>query len=133
MKSVRDTLDHGRKQLPSHLPGVIFLQIPHSWLSTDADPLELYATKTSEPSIVDRLERVANDFLRGTGRIVGVEFYSTGLIFEAGKIMISTAGFAVANETHRFDKTKLWTLVPAHQNRFDLAPPTWWASLSGFH
>jgi hypothetical protein len=133
IKSVKHTLDHGRKQLPSHLPGVIFVKIPHSWLPTNSYPRAMYGTKTTEISIIDRLEEVAKDFLRGTGKIVSVEFYSAGLIFEDGKVTSSTAGLAVINENHRFDKSKLWKLMPDGGNRFDQTPPIWWVSLRGFH
>jgi len=57
-KSIWNTLDKGRKQLPRDCPGIIFLKIPEAWIR--------------EKEINEEFEQSLNKIFRNTSRIVGV-------------------------------------------------------------
>jgi hypothetical protein len=110
-RSVKDSLDHARKQLPSGKPSAIFLKVPQSWMETEDRSLVLY-------SVVER-------FLFGTSRVICVLIYC-GFIepTERGP----RDGFTIlqmTNSRHRFDKKIHWGLVPASGPKPDEA----WVSL----
>jgi hypothetical protein len=61
-ESIRDSLEHARSQLPKDRPGIIFVKMPGHWLDA--------------PTSVISFVREAESFLRNTGRVVSVKFYS---------------------------------------------------------
>ena len=65
-KSVLNTLQHARKQLPNDEPGVIFLRMPEAWMRN------IKAEEDITPAV--------KGFMRGTRTVVAVEIFSTGSI-----------------------------------------------------
>ena len=60
--TVRNSLQHARQQFPKDRPSVVFVKVPPRWL---ADQSEMKS----------HLTVIANEFLRGTGRVVSVKYY----------------------------------------------------------
>jgi hypothetical protein len=60
VKTLLNTLDHARKQLPSNQAGIIFLKIPEAWVQT--------------PEIRTTVESALQQFFRNTNRVVSVMF-----------------------------------------------------------
>ena len=60
-----------RKQLPDR-PSIIFVNVPSRWLE--------------EPNIGQELNDMANNFLRGTGRIASIKYYVSRLMYRNGAL-----------------------------------------------
>ena len=72
LRTIKNSLDKARKQLPPGQNGVIFVKIPAQWLN--------------EPSIGQQTGQLALDFMRGTSRVVSVKYYAAPIFFENGRI-----------------------------------------------
>ncbi len=68
-KTVSSALSAARRQLPRHIPGIIFIKIPEAWVVHETDG----RTELAEIGVSNAIQ----EFLRNSGRIVGVELYST--------------------------------------------------------
>ena len=101
--TVRNSLQDARTQFPNDRPSIIFVKVPSRWLTELDKGLEL--------------RDIAARFLRGTGRIVSVAFYTSGLEYR-DKVMSHVHAFdEVANPNNRFDATRNWRLsnsTPSH-------------------
>lgn len=67
--SVRNTLQEGRRKLPRDKPGILYVKIPQHWY----DNTEMSA----------ELQRIAENFLRNTERVVLICYYVSHLSFDA--------------------------------------------------
>jgi hypothetical protein len=68
-KTVLTALSAARRQLPKHMPGIIFIKVPEAWVVRERDG----GTEVAEIGVANAIQ----EFLRNSGRIVGVELYST--------------------------------------------------------
>jgi hypothetical protein len=115
-ETVRNALTKARTQnLPADKPGIIFVKVPQTWLEWEDVRTGMYA--------------VVRDFLRNTGRIVSVVVYATHVMeLEAGKMVLMRHRFnEFPNETHRFDRTKNWSLFKDYKvpEEWGGAHPKW--------
>jgi hypothetical protein len=68
-KTVSSALSAARRQLPRHMPGIIFIKVPEAWVVRERDG----RTELAEIDVSNAI----HEFLRNSGRIVSVELYST--------------------------------------------------------
>jgi hypothetical protein len=96
-QTIRNSLDDLRKRnLPKNMPGIIFAKIPREWVQDD----------TGHQQIVE----ITNRFLRSTGRIVSVKYY-TSLVTEDGSLVREIiAWYEIPNPCNRFDGNADWRL-----------------------
>jgi hypothetical protein len=105
-KTIKNTLDHARRQLPKDRPGIVFVKIPQEWMESGS----LVATTTE----------VARDFLRGTRRIVSVKFYVAPISLENGFMKHQHAYKEISNPDSDFGANENWDLF----KKMNL-PPEW--------
>jgi hypothetical protein len=121
-KSVMNSLRHARSQFPKDRPSIVFVKVPPHWL-------------VDRPNIKFILTNVANEFLRGTGRIVSVKYYVSFIHWENGAVTHIQA-FQEINNTNalnRFDPSRNWDMfeeadeqiVPNDQGEFTDVPQRW--------
>jgi len=79
-----------RKQFPADRPSIIFVKVPPQW--------------RSEPRPVsDILYEVAQKFLRDTGRVVSVKYFTSHIVWYDGAITHVQAFKEFSNPNNRFD------------------------------
>jgi hypothetical protein len=111
--TIKNALDHARKQLPKDEPGIIFVKLPMKWLS---DP-------TFEAKSID----VGRRFLAGTGRVASVVFYISMFYYANGILSQGIRFKEIPNPKPRFggaDWQLLNNWVPPDQNK-NLMPRNW--------
>lgn len=99
--TVKNSLQKARKQFPGDKPSIVFVKVPSRWLTELDKGLEMRA--------------IATRFLRGTGRIVSVKFYTMGLHYKDGEMTTVLAFDEISNPNNRFDASRNWNL-------FDVTP-----------
>lgn len=98
LNTVLSTLRDGQKQLPSDRPGILFVKVPQDWIAAS--------------SFKDEMQELAKQFFRGTKRVVSLEFFGETLDFSGGFLTGGITGFALQNDSHRFDPGRLdWKLT----------------------
>jgi len=108
--TVRNSLQKARKQFPGDKPSMIFIKVPSRWLTELDKGMELKA--------------IAAKFLRGTGRIVSMKFYTMGLHYR-NTIMSHVHAFdEVPNPKNRFDTERDWNLFDSTPEQRGL-PDVW--------
>jgi hypothetical protein len=119
-ETVRNALDKARKQFPAECPSIVFVKLPSQW--------------RNEPSPVrDILYEVAMEFLRGTGRIVSVKYYTSRIVWRDGAVTYIQAFKEYSNPNNRFDPKRDWDMFTeadetAHANEhgeFTDVPQRW--------
>lgn len=103
-KTIMNTLQGARKQLPKDKPGAIFVKVPPSWMG--------------DPQFANICVGVAKNFLRGTRRVVSVKFYVAPLTIEGGFLKQQHAYKEVSNPKTDFGDDKNWNIFRKH----DLPP-----------
>ena len=98
-QTVLNSLHHARNQFPKNKPSIIFVKIPPRWLA-------------ERPDIKERLTKVADDFLRGTGRVVSVKYYISNIQWENGHVLHIQAFQEINNHNliNRFDPSRNWDM-----------------------
>jgi hypothetical protein len=96
-ETVRHTLDKARKQFPPDRASIIFVKVPPQWRS---EPLP----------VSDILYEVAKDFLRGTGRIVSVKYFTSRIVWNNGAITHVHAFKEFSNPANRIDPDRNWDM-----------------------
>ncbi len=91
-RSIENSLDQGRKQLPKDRPSILFVCLPQRW--HDASGQEFGKL----------LQRVALRFLRNTQRVVSVKFHASLIVEANGNVFPQTSLLEVPNVSHRFEK-----------------------------
>ncbi|GKQ51869.1 hypothetical protein [Bradyrhizobium sp. Ce-3] len=98
-KTLLNSLQSARSQFPKDKPSIIFVKVPPRWLSERSD-------------LKEQLTRIANDFLRGTGRVVSVKYYVSHIRWEDGHVSHIQA-FQEINNHHainRFGSSRNWDM-----------------------
>lgn len=85
------------KQLPRDRPGIIFSTLPQTWFG----PTDLS----------EEIRRTADNFLRGTQRVVLIVFLASLYKFKDGIIWNPHRHAQVPNLNHRFDRNVPWQLA----------------------
>jgi hypothetical protein len=121
-KSVMNSLRHARSQFPEDKPSIVFVKVPPHWL-------------VDRPNTKFILTNVANEFLRGTGRIVSVKYYVSFIHWENGAVTHIQAFQEInnTNPVNRFDPTRNWdmfeeaqeNIVPNYNGEFTDVPQRW--------
>jgi hypothetical protein len=98
-QTVLNSLQHARSQFPKNKPSVVFVKIPPRWLSERSD-------------IKERLTKVADEFLRGTGRVVSVKYYVSHIHWEDGHVSHIQAFQEINNHNaiNRFGPSRNWDM-----------------------
>jgi hypothetical protein len=119
--SVRNSLNDARKQFPNDRPSIVFVKIPSSWFD--------------QPNIKYELTRIANEFLRGTGRVVSVKYYVEEIYWESGAIAHTLSFQEIDNiyPINRFDPSRSWdmfaeadeTATPNEIGEYSDVPKRW--------
>jgi hypothetical protein len=71
-KTITNTLEGARHQLPNNYPGIIFIYIPFDWFN--------------QKDLISNLERITGKFLRNTSRVCSVVYFTENLSFDIGAI-----------------------------------------------
>jgi hypothetical protein len=111
--TVMNSLSHARKQFPSDRPSIVFVKIPSQWLL--------------QPAANRSLNEIAQDFLRGTGRIVSVKYYTSTVAWKDGWITHDHIFAEISNPNNRFDAERDWRMFasPRKDNHWNGMPPRW--------
>jgi hypothetical protein len=110
-RSIDDTLERARRQLPDNRPGIVFLKIPPSWMEI----------------AVDVCVAVAHDFLRTTRRVVSVKYYTSPMTFADGRMKVQLTVKEVSNPITDFGNFQNWDIFPP-MNAMSGKPP-WWQAI----
>lgn len=102
--TIRNTLNKARKQLPNIQPGIVFVKIPPPWIV--------------QPAHVNLMVDVAKSFLRGTRRIVAVQYYTSPITFTDGMLRHDHAFKQISNAKTDFGDGLNWDLF----GKFNLPP-----------
>ena len=110
--SVKNSLKDARDQLPATKPGIIFVKVPQNWFDV--------------PGMVDDLNKIALDFMRGTGRIVSVKYYISHVTFRDQATLHRHAYKELSNASSRFP-ARDWNLFTGYHVPKDWngMPPKW--------
>jgi hypothetical protein len=112
VKTVDTTLEKARKQLPTDLPGIVFVKLPPKWLE--------------EYDIERTLISIANDFLRTTRRVVSVKYYINVTTFTVGCSTISHAFKEISNPKTDFGDNLDWGIFRLRMPLEWNGTPPWW-------
>jgi len=123
--TVRQALDKARKQFPNNLPSIIFVKVPPNWRSFPVP-------------VSDILADVAREFLRGTGRIVSIKYFTSLIAWKDGALTHIQMFKEYSNPGNRFDPTRNWdmfaeadeTASPNSEGEFSNVPQRWRRLLS---
>ncbi len=119
-RTIRNTLNKARKQLPDDRPGIVFVKVPPRWI---ADAGSTFA-------MLD----VARSFLRGTRRVVSVKYYSSPITFSNNILRHDHAYKEISNPLTDFGDNADWSIfkkfilppemngMPAHWQRIIFFP-----------
>lgn len=115
-KTITQTLNRARKQIPSNAPGIFFVKFPQSW--------------TNEPHWqVTTIQGATDFFAQGTGRIVSVVFYVETYHLVGGQLAAQMQlRHEVLNPRRRYGKDIDWKLFSRWQPPSDVIdgmPPKW--------
>jgi hypothetical protein len=99
-----NSLMDNRNQLPANEPGIFFVKLPQSWNQNGDDDTHIQA-----------MERVATQFMRGTGRVVSVKFYFSLALDFAGDTASIILFKDFTNRNHRFDRSIDWAFPVIEQ------------------
>jgi hypothetical protein len=113
IETVQNSLAHVRKQFPKDRPSIIFVKVPARWFEN--------------LSIALLLMDIAGDFLRQTGRIVSIEFYTSHVVHTNGMLGHSQGFKETSNPNNRFDSTRNWDMFaePSRTPNWNGMPPKW--------
>jgi hypothetical protein len=100
-KTIMNTLQSARKQLPEDRPGAVFMKVPPSWMR--------------DPAFAEISVKTAKEFLRKTRRVVSVKYYVAPLTFEGGYLKQQHAYKEVSNPTTNFGNGKNWDVFRKHE------------------
>jgi hypothetical protein len=111
--TVKHSLQKARGQFPKDRPSIIFMKVPQRWLE--------------QAKIGKSLNEIAIEFLRGTGRIVSVEFYVEELIWRDGLTTHNLMFTEISNPNNRFDKARNWDMFanPNEAGTWSTMPARW--------
>lgn len=105
-KTVTNTLDDARKQLPADRPSIVFVKLPPRWMKIrDYDKVLL---------------EVARKFLQGTQRVVSVKYYVSPLSLADGYMKHQHAYKEISNLRTAFGDGLDWNIF-----RHIAMPPEW--------
>jgi len=112
--TVRRSLEKARKQFPNR-PSIIFMKVPPRWIKE-----RLASSGVS-------LNEIAEEFLRGTGKIVSVKFYFSEIDYVDNAIRHDHAFKEISNPNNRFDRVRDWDMFaePQVQRGWNGMPPRW--------
>jgi hypothetical protein len=113
-KTIDDTLEKARSQLPDDQPGIVFVKLPPRWMEIT--------------NCADVCGAVARDFLRTTKRVVSVKYYSAPIMFIDGSLRIQHAFMEISNPITDFGHFKDWDIFDTYAMHPDWknGMPTWW-------
>jgi hypothetical protein len=95
--TVRNSLDTARKQFPANYPSIVFVKVPPQWGRFPAP-------------VNDILAQVAQEFMRGTGRIVSVKYFTSYIVWRDGGVTHTHRFKEYSNPANRFDKDRNWDM-----------------------
>jgi hypothetical protein len=96
--TIRNSLKEARSQLPPKLPGIVFVKIPRSWIED-----ENYA---------ERLGEIAISFLKTTGRVVSIKFYTMSVPVDSDSMGEVMALREITSPRQDFGTSLDWNLFP---------------------
>ena len=104
LKTIEESLKIAKKQLPKTQPGFIFVKVPRFWLDDEKFSTDMIG--------------VADKFLRRTGRVVSVKYYTASVTYSRD-VFGEQVGEVIAyrehsNPNHKFKKLKGrdWNIFP---------------------
>jgi hypothetical protein len=118
--TVRNALGTARKQFPPDLPSIVFMKVPSQW-------------RDIPQPVTDVLYEVAAEFLRGTGRIVSVKYYTSRIVWRGGALTHVQSFKEFSNPRNRFDPNRNWNMFteadeiasPNARGEFSDVPKRW--------
>jgi hypothetical protein len=117
--SIHDSLEQARSQLSRDRPGIIFVKMPAHWLDNSASVIAF---------VVE-----AEKFLRNTGRVVSVKFYSPMRVIQNNMVAALMRFREVTNRSHRHTALRMdWDIFAKQSARFGMKPlPDDWVTMLG--
>jgi hypothetical protein len=97
-KTIENSLIQARRQLPPRRPGFVFIKVPRRWIEDES-----YAYALTE---------IALGFMRTTGRVVSVKFYTTSVVYDAESMGEVIACQEVTTDRTDFGMGINWNLFP---------------------
>ena len=112
-ETIRNSLEGARKQLPKDRPSAIFVKVPFRWFEKIENATELL--------------EIARRFLRGTGRVVSVKFYSAHVAYRDGMLTQSLGFKEISNPNNRFEPGRNWDMFadPNPTSSWNGMPVNW--------
>jgi hypothetical protein len=112
-RTLENTLQHARKQLPTDRPGIIFIKHPQEWHDL--------------PDFPEQAQTIATNFLRKTRRIVSVKYYVQPILFTDGFLIHRHGYKEYSNPTTRFGDMINWNLfrTSLHSQNLGGMPDHW--------
>jgi hypothetical protein len=112
-KTIDDTLEKARRQLPDDRPGIVFVKLPPRWIEV--------------PNFADVCVAVARDFLRTTRRVVSVKYYTSPITFMDGMMKVQHAFKEVSNPITDFGHFQNWDIFRVNLMLLEWnGMPPWW-------
>ena len=105
-KTIDDTLEAARRQLPNDRPGIVFVKLPPRWMEI--------------PRFADICVAVARGFLRTTRRVVSVKYYTAPITFRDGALHVQHFAKEISNPLTDFEAFHDWDILPMM-----IMPPEW--------
>jgi hypothetical protein len=112
--TIRNALLKAKKQLPTNIPGIIFVKI--------------HGKVFAQPDFQKDSQRVAIAFLRNTERVASVKFYCEQITYVNGIIGQTHAFWEITNPNHRFSHDMDWNLLTnwrPQQQKWNMLPGKW--------
>jgi hypothetical protein len=124
LTTIEESLSRAKRQLPQHVPGIVFIKIPREWIEDEVFAANMIA--------------LAKRSIKRSPWIVSVKFYTVRIVYERDHVGEST-GEVVAfsehtNDAHKFRRyrTRNWHIFPPtgpaerpRQMNYNGLPSTW--------
>ncbi|UFZ01514.1 hypothetical protein LQG66_19500 [Bradyrhizobium ontarionense] len=124
LRTVQESLSRAKKQLPQHVPGMVFIKIPREWID--------------DIKFADDMRALARRSIKRSPWIVSVKFYAARIVYERDAEGESTGEIVAfsehTNDHHKFRRyrTRNWHMFPPtgeaqrpRQMNYNGLPSTW--------
>jgi hypothetical protein len=124
LDTIERSFNKARAQMPSDMPGIIFVKVPRFWLDDE--------------DFAFAMARLATEYFHQASKIVSIKYYTARVVFEQqprGETTSEVIAYQEhSNPTHRFDglRGKDWRIFPENppvapreRTSFNAMPPHW--------
>jgi hypothetical protein len=114
VRTIDETLETARRQLPDNRPGIVFVKLPPRWMEI--------------PNFANIIVAISRSFLRTTRRVVSVKYYTSPVTFMDGMLKVQHAGKEVSNPITDFGHFHDWDIFRLNEipHEWENGMPPWW-------